>query len=175
MTRGGWIVLGAAAAAGLGAAVWLARPQEPQSEEQRILALFDGAARAAEERNTDEVIEILSERFVGDGGELAGKGSRDEVKRLIAFELLRGKWVSVQIIDAKVVVRESLARAAVDAVLSRAPDPGKRLSDLLPGEYSLNRFDLELEREGDEWRVVSGTWRHIGLEQALSGPELPDW
>ena len=55
--------MGAAAALGVGAAVWLARPEEPPSDEQKIRALFDRAAKAAEERKASEVIEILSPRF----------------------------------------------------------------------------------------------------------------
>lgn len=170
--------MGIAAAAVLGAAVWLARPQEPPTEEQKIRALFDKAARAAEERNANEVVEILSERFRGGGGELGGHASRDDVKRLVALELLRGGWVSAQVLGdggAAVQVRGAQARAVVDVVLSRAKDRGDRLSDLLPGEYSLHRFRLELELEEGEWRVVGGSWRQIGLEQALSGPALPDW
>ena len=175
MGRAAWIAMGVAALAGLGAAVWLARSEEPPTEEQKIRALLDATARAAQERKADEVVEILSPRFAGGGGELGGRASRDDVKRLVAFELLRGGWVSAQIVGAEVDVREERARAVVDAVLSRAPDAGERLSDLLPGEYSLHRFELGLEREDGEWMVVAGSWRPIRLEQALSGPEPPDW
>lgn len=174
MGRGTWIVIGAAAALGLGAAVWLARPEEPRTEEERIRALLDGAAEAAAERKADEVIEVLSPRFEGGGGEL-GSATRDDVKRLVAFELLRGRWVSVELLDPRIEVREDRARAVVDAVLSRAAGARGRLSDLLPGEYSLHRFDLELAIEDGAWRVVRGKWRPIGPEEALSGPDAPDW
>jgi hypothetical protein len=174
MTRGTWIAIGLAAAAGLGAAVWLAGRAEPPTEEARIRALFDGAAKAAGERKVDEVVEVLSAAFEG-GGEGQGRATRDDVKRLLFFELMRGEWVSAEILGAEVDVREERARAVVDAVLSRSAHPGDRLSELLPGEYSLHRFDLELAVEDGEWRVRSGTWRRIGLEQALSGPDRPDW
>jgi hypothetical protein len=167
--------MGAAAALALGAALWLARSEEPPTAEQKIRASFDEAAKAAEERKADEVVELLSTRFEGGGGELGGRATRDDVKRLVAFELLRGQWVSTRILDARIEVREARARAVVDAVLSRAADGGERLSDLLPGEYSLHRFDLELALEDGEWRVVRGAWRPIRLDQALSGPDAPDW
>ncbi|HYD42802.1 MAG TPA: hypothetical protein VEB43_18370 [Anaeromyxobacter sp.] len=177
MGRGTWVVIGAAAALGLGAALWLGRSEEPPTEEQRIRALLEGAAKAAAERKADEVIEILSARFEGGGGgELGGRASRDDVKRLVAFELLRGRWVSVELLDPpRIEVREGRARAVVDAVLSRSAGARGRLSDLLPGEYSLHRFALELAIEDEEWRVVRGTWRPIGLDEALSGPAAPDW
>jgi len=170
------MVIGAAAALGLGAALWLARSEEPPTEEQKIRALFDGAAKAAEARKADEVVAILSARFEGRGrGELGGRATRDDVKRLVAFELLRGRWVSVELLEPRIDVRGDRARAVVDAVLSRAAGARGRLSDLLPGEASLHRFDLELALEEDEWRVVRGTWRSIQVEEALSGPDAPDW
>ncbi len=176
MARANRVVLGVAAALGLGAALWLARPQEPPTEEQKIRALLDGAAKAAAERKADEVVEVLSARFEGGGGgELGGRATRDDVKRLVVFELLRGRWVSVELLPPRIEVREDRARAVVDAVLSRSAGARERLSDLLPGEYSLHRFDLELAVEGGAWRVVRGTWRPIGPEEALSGPDAPDW
>jgi len=60
-------------------------------------------------------------------------------------------------------------------VLSRAADRAKGLGSLLPGEASVHRFSLELEEEAGEWRVVSGSWREIGIQEALSGPDAPRW
>ncbi len=164
----------AAIAAALAAAIWFLLPSRvAATPEERIRALFDEAAKAAEKRKVDEVVRILSERFTGGGeGQQAG---RDDVRRMLAFELLRGQWVSVSISAAEVSVDGSRARANVDAVLSRSADPGKGLASLLPGEASAHRFRLALEEEGGEWRVVSGSWRRIGLEEALSGPGAPDW
>ncbi len=175
MTRRAWIAIAVAAAAGVGLAVWLARPEAPLTEAERIRARFAEAARAAEERKAGDVVEILSPRFEG-GGEAGMRVTRDEVKRLVALELLRSQWVSVKILpDAQVDVRGDRARAIVDAVLSSAADPVGRLPDLLPGEYSLHRFDLELALEEGEWRVVRGAWRQIPLDEALSGPGAPEW
>ncbi len=163
----------AAAALALVGAVWLLRPSRRLTPEERIQAMLQDAARAAERRKVGEVVEILSDRFTG--GEERQRIERDEVRRLLVAELLRGQWVSVTISSAKVIVDGPRARAAVDAVLSRAADGGKGLASLLPGEASVHRFSLDLEEEGGRWRVVSGRWRQIGLEEALSGPEAPHW
>jgi len=119
------------------------------------------------------VAEFLSDRFnsLGEGE----RATREEVKRLLAMELLRGQWVSVTISSARVVVDGTRARAHVDAVLGRAADRSKGLAALLPGEASAHRFRLDLEEEGDTWRVVTASWRRISLEEALSGPGAPDW
>ncbi len=163
----------AAAAAVLVGAVWLLHPSPARTPEERIQALFQEAARAAEQRKVGEVVEILSERFEG-GGE-GSRATRDDVRRLLVAELLRGQWVSVTISAAPVIVDGPRARATVDAVLSRAADRSKGLASLLPGEASVHRFRLDLEEEGGKWWVVSGQWRQVGIEEALSGPDAPHW
>ncbi len=166
------IAIGVAAVALMGA-VWLLWPSRTLTPEERIQAMLQDAARAAERRKVGEVVEILSERF--DGGGEGQHATRDEVRRLLAAELLRGQWVSVTVSSARVIVDGPRARASVDAVLSRAADRNKGLASLLPGEASVHRFSLDLEDEGGKWRVVSGRWSQIGLEEALSGPDAPHW
>lgn len=163
-----------AVAAALAGAVCLLRRPQALGPEDRIRKTFQDAAHAAEQRKVDQVVAVLSDRFQG-GGE-GMRASRDEVRRLLALELLRGQWVSVTISSAQVIVDGKRARANVDALLSRAEDRKKGLGSLLPGEASVHRFQLELEEEEPgTWRVVSGGWRQVGLEEALSGPEAPRW
>ena len=129
-SRARWVAISVLAAAVAGT-VWLVLPARPTSAEERIRTTLQEAAQAAEKRKVDDVVEILSERFTGKGeGERA---SRDEVRRMLAFELLRGAWVSVTISSAEVIVDGSRARANVDALLSRAEDRTKGLASLLPG------------------------------------------
>jgi hypothetical protein len=170
MRRWTWGLL--VVAAGVGA--WLAvRRPAPQTPEARIRTALERAAQAAGERKADEVIELLSQRF---GGEAGGERfTRDDARRLVVLELLRGRWVSASITGAAVVVDGGRAKAVVHVVLSRAGEGTKGLGDLLPGEASAHRFLLDLEEESGEWRVVSARWRQIGLEEALSGPPEPDW
>ena len=171
MSRAGWIAV--VVLVGLAGAIWLARRSPSLSPEARIRARFDEAARAAEKRRADEVVEILSERF-GGGGE-GMRADRDEVRRMLALELLRGQWVSVSVTSARTIVDGSRARSNVDVLMSRSEDRRKGIAALLPGEAAAHRFELELEEEKGEWRVVSGTWRQIGLAEAVAGPELPSW
>jgi hypothetical protein len=139
----------------------------PPSDETRIRALFDDAARAAEEKRIGDAVAGISERFAGQGLDRRG------VKQLVAWHVLRGEWLSVSISGAEVRVDGDAARATVDAVLARAAGKGKAVGALLPGEATAHRFDCRLEREEGEWRVVSAEWRPIGLAEALAGPPAP--
>ncbi len=139
---------------------------EPPRDEDRIRSLFAEAARAAEEKRVSDAVEIVSERFRGEGLDRQG------VKQLVAYQALRGEWVSVTVAGAEIAVSGDAADATVDLVTARG-GPGKQLRDLLPGEASAHRVTCRLEREGRDWRVVSATWRPIDLAEALAGPPAP--
>ncbi len=167
MTRRTVAVALAAVAAAAALVLALRRGREPPSDEARIRALFDDAARAAEERRVGDAVEGVSERFRGGGLDRQG------VKQLVAFHVLRGEWVSVTISGARIAVAGDAARANVDAVLVRGSGKGKALEALVPGEASAHRFACRLAREPDGWRVVEAEWRPIGLPEALAGPAPP--
>jgi hypothetical protein len=157
-----------AAAAVVVAAVAIAAARllggEERTDEERIRALFEDAARAAEEKRVGDAVEGVSERFRGAGLDKRG------VRQLVAFHVLRGEWVSVSVAGARGAVEGARARAAVDAVLARGSAKGKSLAALLPGEASAHRFECALEREEDGWRVVEARWRPVDLAEALAGP-----
>ncbi len=155
------------AAAALAAIAALRPGREPPSDEERIRALLDDAAKAAEEKRVGDAVEGVSERFRGGGLDRAG------VKQLVAFHVLRGEWVSVSIAGAKIAVEGDAARANVDAVLARGSAKGKALEALLPGEASAHRFALALAREAEGWRIVEAEWRPIGIAEAIAGPPEP--
>jgi uncharacterized membrane protein len=163
MSRRTLVVLAALAAA-VAAAVALSRGREPPSDEDRIRALFEDAARAAEEKRVGDAVEGVSERFRGGGLDRRG------VKQLVAFHVLRGEWVSVSVAGARIAVSGDVARVNVDAVLARGSGKGKAIAALVPGEATAHRFECRLEREPDGWRVVAAEWRPIGLADALAGP-----
>jgi len=156
----------AALALATGAAGWAVwqRLSEPEaSDEDRIRALFDRAARAVEEKRVSDAVSAVSERFRGEGLDRHG------VKQLIAAQVFRGEWVTVSVAGTRVRVEGDAASAAVDVVMARS-GKGARLSDLLPQDARAERFDCRLEREGGEWRVVTAARRPISLAEALAGP-----
>jgi len=139
---------------------------EPVSDEERIRALFYGAALAAEEKRIGDVVEPLSERFTGAGLDKVG------VKRLVAGMVLRGDWVSVSVAGLAARIEGDRARATVDVVTARGGN-GKAVAELLPQEGAAHRIACRLEREGSDWRIVGAEWSEITLGEALSGPPAP--
>ena len=158
------LILGLAGLALLGAGLALRSLTRPApADEERIRALFAGAARAAEEKRIGDAVAPLSERFRSEAG-----WDRAEVKRAIAGAVLRGAWVSVSVAGDRIEVDGSRARAALHVVAVRS-GRGRALSELLPQDATALRIDARLEREEGAWRVVGASWREIPLAEALAG------
>lgn len=167
MSRRTFVIAAAVAALVTGAVLLIGRlTRTPPTDEELIRALFDDAARAAEEKRVSDAVSGVSERFA------AGGLDRHGVKQLVAFQVLRGEWVSVSVAGARVRLDGDRARANVDAVLARGAK-GRPLASLLPGEASAHRFECRLERERDGWRIVEATWRAVDLADAIAGPPEP--
>lgn len=153
--------------AGAGALAWrLSRP--PPDDETLVRALLDDAARAAAEKRPGDAADALSERFRGPNGL-----DRDDTRRLVAGLVLREGWVGVSIAGVALALEGATGTANVDVLLARGGGAGKSLAALLPGEASVHRFALGLEREPDGWRVVEAAWRPVPLDEALEGPPPP--
>jgi len=134
-----------------------------ESDEERIRKLIVEGARAAEERRPKDAVIPISSRFSG------GSLDRDGVRRLIAFESLRGSWTSVTVTGLAVTVEGDRAKAAFDVVASRGGS-GQSLRDLLPAEASAWRVECELERETEEFRIVRASWHEVSLVDVLTSP-----
>jgi hypothetical protein len=143
------------AVAVLGSVVAFRTMRQGPTDEERIRALFDEAARAVEEKRPGDAMAGVSERFQGEG-----MGHR-ELKQFITFQALRGSWTAVMPVAAKVEVAGDRATAEVDAVLVRG-GKGEGVAARLPEAGDAWRIDASLEREKDGWRVVSARWRPTG-------------
>ena len=96
MSRRTLAVVLVAVAAGVTLAARLGRT--PPTDEELIRALFEDAARAAEEKKVSDAVAGVSERFSSSGLDRRG------VKQLVAFHVLRGDWVSVSVAGVKLRV-----------------------------------------------------------------------
>ena len=122
------------------------------TDEERIRAIFDDAARAVEEKRPGDAMAAVSERFQGEE-----MGYR-ELKQFVAFQALRGSWNAVLPVAAQVQVTGDRAEAMVDVVLVRG-GKGEGLVARLPEAGDSWRIDATLAREKDGWKVVSARWR----------------
>lgn len=141
----------ALAAAGLVLALWPSHePGVPEAVEQRVREL----AQAAEERDLGALTDGVSQRFKSREG-----WGRDEARRVLAAQVLRGEWLRVFVADLR-ATEESPTRGAFRAKLVFARSEAKSLEGL-SRESVMSAYLLEgaFEREED------GTWRCVSVSQ----------
>jgi hypothetical protein len=143
------------ALAGLGSIVTIRALRQGPTDEDRIRALFEQAARAVEEKRPGDAMAGVSERFQGQGMDYR------ELKQFVTFQALRGSWNAVLPVAAQVQVSGDRAEAVVDAALVRG-GKGEGVVARLPEAGDTWRIEAALEREKDGWKVVSARWSPTG-------------
>jgi len=143
------------ALAALGAVVAIRALRQGPTDEERIRALFEQAARAVEEKRPGDAMAGVSERFQGQGMDYR------ELKQFVTFQALRGSWNAVLPVAAQVQVSGDRAEAVVDAALVRG-GKGEGVVARLPEAGDTWRIEATLEREKDGWKVVSARWSPTG-------------
>lgn len=120
--------------------------------EADIRALLTAAEEAAEERDGGFFAELIGEGY----RDARGNDRAELVRTLRGYFLANQRVEVVSRIDEIVIEGGDAARAVVHAGLV-----GQRAGAALLGglDAQLYRFDLELVRDGSEWRIIGARWR----------------
>ncbi|MGA9520365.1 MAG: hypothetical protein WBV82_02810 [Myxococcaceae bacterium] len=154
-------VVGAALALAAAVAVLVLWPRNKPTPEEQIRQMVIQMTAAAEEKDLGFIMEQISERFRGTSPAL----SKQELRQILAAQILRGQWVRVFVRDIDVELRspsEAWFRGKFIFGRSEA-DTLERLS----AESRIQAYEVEgtLEQEDGEWRFVSGGYRVIPAGQ----------
>ncbi len=155
MTRSRVVGVGLALAAAV--AVLLLWPRDEASPEEQIRQKVIQMTAAAEEKDLGFIMDQISESFRGTSPAL----SRQELKQLLAAQILRGQWVRVFVRDIDVELRSPAeARFRGKFIFGRSEaDTLERLA----AESRIQAYEVDgtLHLEDGEWRFVSGGYRVI--------------
>jgi hypothetical protein len=133
-----------------------------KTPEEQIRSDVLEMARAAEERRLSEIMEHISRRFHSAEG-----WDRDEVKGVLASEILRGGLVRVFVANLDVSL-ESSTRARMKGKFVLGRSDAKTLQELL-GQSQIDAYQIdgELELEDGLWRFVSASHRPLDSKDIL--------
>jgi hypothetical protein len=157
VTLSGRTVIGTVIALALGGAAWVLWPAGEESPKERIEREVTQMARAAEKRDLGFVMERISPRFRSSEG-----WGRDDLKGVLAAELLRGEWVRVFVADLDVTV-DTPQRAHLKGKFLLGRSDAKTLKELA-AQSQVQGYEIDgaLELEGGQWRFLSAT--HLPLD-----------
>lgn len=119
-------------------------------------------ARAAEEKDLGYIMDQVSDRFTSAEG-----WNKSELKAVLAGQLLRGNWVRVFPADIKVSVTSS-STASFSGKFIFGRSTATTLKDLAK-ESGISSYAIQakLEREAEEWKIVSAAHREISPSEFL--------
>jgi hypothetical protein len=141
-------IVAALAAAVLVLVLW---PKKPLSPEDEIRALVGRCVTAAEEKNVSGISDVMAPEFSGPSG-----ASRDEVKSLIAYQVLRGNPGAVVFNPSLDVTAASPTSGTFSGkfVFARGKEPGA-------AQLSAYQIEAKLEKRDGKWLVLSANYKQL--------------
>jgi hypothetical protein len=126
---------------------------EPLSPEEEVRLYLKSFEIAVEERSLGQVKELIAEDYRDESGRV-----RREIVRIAAGYLLRNKSIHLLTqVDRIDILDEERARASL--FVAMAGSPIASADYLLSLRADLHRFEVELERRDEGWRLTSARWR----------------
>ena len=126
----------------------------PESTEQQLRAWVDSGHEAAERKDRDALVEMISPTYSDARG-----NSREDIENLFRFYFLRAKKVGLLVsIDDIEIFDDSAAQVMLTVAMGATTD------SVLGFNADAYEFELELERADDDWLLVSGRWNNVGNE-----------
>ena len=139
---------------------------EPEDPETQIRWTLAQAAKAAQERDLGDLMDLVSEKFEGKGMD------RRTLKQYVFVQLQRGAWRRVFFVNTVVEVQPAgtSARVKTGAILASGENV-KTVDDVAGTDAGSYRFDLTMElEEGDTWRVTTAQYEPTPLQGLIDVP-----
>ena len=121
--------------------------------EQQVRKAIDATVVAARANDTHGVLDLVSDDFTGNEGELDRRGLR----QLLALRGLRQDKTGVLTGPVAFEHKGDRIIAKFNLVLT-----GGKPGDLLPDQSAIYAMTTAWRREGGEWRCYNATWTHAG-------------
>lgn len=124
-----------------------------EDPEQQIRALIASAAQAIETRDLDATMGFVSERYLDRQSQ-----DKSRLRAMLGYILRNQRTVhlSVRINQISFPTEE---QAAVILYAAMAATPIKGSDEFVLGRFDFYRFELEFNKETDQWRLASARWR----------------
>jgi hypothetical protein len=138
--------------------VLLVGPRREHPPEELIQHKVVQMAANAEKKDLGAIMEEISADFRGNRPVL----TREELRQLLAVQILRGNWVRVFIRDTEVTVTSPTEAAFRGKFIFGRSDADTLEKLVAETQIQAYQVDAELRKEADgEWRFISGGYRVI--------------
>ena len=125
---------------------------EGSGPEEQVRAWLAAVEEAAESKQRSEIMSRISEAY----GDARGN-NRDDIEKLLRVYYLRSEKVGfVTKIDELSIVGDTAANVMLTVAMAGT------YQSKLGFRADAYQFELELEADGDDWKLISARWGELG-------------
>lgn len=125
---------------------------DAEGPEDQLRAWIDHVHAAAEAKDRGEIIDRISPSYVDARG-----NSRDDIENMLRVYFLRQNRIAViPNVDEVEIIDGSAAEVLVTVAMVGTN------SSAFGVHADAYRFELELEADGDDWKLISARWGELG-------------
>ena len=128
-----------------------------ESDEDRIRKILTDVQTAAEEKDVSKITDSVSKSYRDSQGM-----NHDTLKKFLAGYFLVYPKISVYINNLQIGVEETTASATFHAIFTSGRKTGS-VADIIPQSFGVYQFDLSMNKESNEWKVVSASWAPVEM------------
>lgn len=135
---------------------------EPSPPEVRIRAAIDAIEQAAERRSLDGVAEHVSDDYSD-----AWHSDRRAALRSLLVYFQGHQDIHLLTRISEIRLSDDASTATATMYVGMAGVPVESAEALLTVNAELYRFDVELQRDGDDYQVVAARWRRASVDDFI--------
>jgi ketosteroid isomerase-like protein len=125
-----------------------------ETEQDKVKKVITSIQKAAGKRDLKEILSRVSKDYRDPQG-----NNYAATKDILILYFFRNQKISVTITDLEADVSDSSAKATFQAILAGRSD--QSAGDLLPETLGAYRFEVGLNKEANEWKVISAKWERF--------------
>ncbi len=126
---------------------------KPLTDEEILVGIMDDVVASVEAKDIKGVVKHISEDFLSDNG-----SKRDDVKRLLLAQLLRGGYVSVIVKSRGVEVTGEVAVVSTGIIVFVGREI-KSVADAIPEEAAGLNLSIIFRKIDGNWLATGGHWQ----------------
>ena len=123
------------------------------SDEEVILNIMDEMVASVEAKDIKGVVKYISKDFLSDNG-----STRDDVKRILLSQLLRGDKLSVFIKSRDVELSGAVGVVSIGAIVVLGGEV-KSIADVIPKDATGLNLSIVFRKVDGKWIAVGGDWQ----------------
>ncbi|MCP4147854.1 MAG: hypothetical protein GY757_08885 [bacterium] len=129
------------------------------TEEDKIKEMIDKLGDSAEKKSKYRILSYISDNYSD-----PRERTYDDIEILLDENLEKYSGIAANILGIEIsAIKVPYAKVEADVVLSAGALKMFRKMVKFSGQFY--RFNMELEKEKEQWKIKSATWRHISLRE----------